>query len=446
MIGDRRVILLTFAGRRDRMALTCEIVERLIARGLIDEWHVWDFTRDEADRRWLLERYPSVWFVPDDLRYVRIGKSDSGDRFGLRARARNDLHLGLRSLGDRSRSVEIVIGGWGNTHSAVRICDGEALFDHERASGGEEIRRCSSPGVLSSMRFRLVEVLVGLGGLLRVQVDGRALLEVALGGAFGGFEVFAKAGFGSDAELRPDGGGPGRVGVFVGSRAVRPIYHQAYWFYAKREHDYQGCVFVKCDDDIVYVDEERLEDLLRFRVRRPEYFIVSANVVNNGACALFQQRDGAIPADLPGFEGAPGQFLIPLFRSAAMTATLHDHFLGHPDAFRRSVEEVVEWRERLSINFIAWLGEDLQYLHFSQGDDEEIVSRLIPQMLERPCAIFLGCVVAHLSFAPQEAGLDTKRLIGRYRAFAGSVSRDDGDHPVAERGEPVFHGGAPGMA
>ena len=51
MMGEQRTILVTFAGRRDRMQLLTRYVGAAIERGLIDEWHVWDFARnaDDAD-------------------------------------------------------------------------------------------------------------------------------------------------------------------------------------------------------------------------------------------------------------------------------------------------------------------------------------------------------------------------------------------------------------
>jgi hypothetical protein len=49
------------------------------------------------------------------------------------------------------------------------------------------------------------------------------------------------------------------------------------------------------DDDIVYADLEQLPAFLAFRIAHPEYFLVSANVVNNGVCGYFQQQHGAVP-------------------------------------------------------------------------------------------------------------------------------------------------------
>jgi hypothetical protein len=54
----QRTILVTFAGRRDRMELLTRYVTAAMDAGLIDEWHVWDFTRNAQDGAWLRDASP----------------------------------------------------------------------------------------------------------------------------------------------------------------------------------------------------------------------------------------------------------------------------------------------------------------------------------------------------------------------------------------------------
>ena len=82
--------------------------------------------------------------------------------------------------------------------------------------------------------------------------------------------------------------------------------------------------------------------------------------------------------------------------------------------------KVVEWNERQSINFISWLGRDLLHMALPQGDDEYALTVDLPSFLDRPTAIYSDFVVSHLSFGPQEKGLDVDRLIDGY----GALMRD----------------------
>ncbi len=47
-------------------------------------------------------------------------------------------------------------------------------------------------------------------------------------------------------------------------------YWQAYDYYAKRLQEFSSAVFLKCDDDIVYLDLEKLSEFIEFRRGQPE--------------------------------------------------------------------------------------------------------------------------------------------------------------------------------
>ena len=60
-----KTTLSVFAGRRKNMRILNAYVERLVAWGLVDEYHVWDFTRDPEDARWI-RAYASR--APEEMR------------------------------------------------------------------------------------------------------------------------------------------------------------------------------------------------------------------------------------------------------------------------------------------------------------------------------------------------------------------------------------------
>jgi hypothetical protein len=53
-------------------------------------------------------------------------------------------------------------------------------------------------------------------------------------------------------------------------------------------------VFVRFDDDVVFIDSN-LEDFLDFRIDNPQYFLVYANLINNGINTHILQRMGKLP-------------------------------------------------------------------------------------------------------------------------------------------------------
>ena len=54
------------------MQLLTRYVGAAIERGLIDEWHVWDFARNADDAAWLRRRFPVTQATPNNsLEYYR---------------------------------------------------------------------------------------------------------------------------------------------------------------------------------------------------------------------------------------------------------------------------------------------------------------------------------------------------------------------------------------
>jgi hypothetical protein len=401
----------TFAGRRDRMALLLRGVRAAMAAGVIDEWHVWDFARTPEDRAWLTGEFPQLAYLPDKLVYRPVGgfeaDASGARRFEMGVRAGSDLHIRLMPAGGPGADYEIVLGGWGNARSALRVFD-------PGAAAGREVLNLATPGLLARRVTKRV-TLTHEDGALLVALDGRAVLrhEVALGE---GAAVYACTGFGSDGELFLGGDRARREFLFAAKNDGAHPFGEFYQYYADRIDDYADAVFLKADDDILFIDQARLADFIRYRIAAPNYVLLSANVINNGVCAYFQQREGLIPAALMDLELPPGGFCGRLWSNPDWAAALHDLFLSDPARFtgHEFGTPVIEWDQRLSINFIAWMGRDFAEMGCRHEDDERALSVEIPARLGRVNAIYAPFFVSHLSFYAQDAGMDVTGIIGKY--------------------------------
>ncbi|CAM4203101.1 hypothetical protein NONI108955_14350 [Nocardia ninae] len=426
-VTGHRVVLVTFAGRRDRMELLTRYVTEAMRRKLIDEWHVWNFSRNEADDRWLREQFPAIGRSPDNQVYFPAGRvTVAGNaRWRCRVRAGHDVHIAFgphRGDGD-APAYEFVIGGWSNQRTVLRHIDNRDLLiqDHDdRAIQRPPIAVAATPGIMSGNAFRDIELSIDPTGV-GLSVDGAEIIRSRTPVPAGMYDVQVKTGYGSDGEWRF----PGVTEYLYNTDG--PGWGQVYDLYSAHAQYYADSVFLKCDDDIVYLQLDKLADFLRFRIDQQRYFLVTANVVNNNVCAYYQQQSGAIPASLMTLELPPGGFRGSLWESPELATRLHNHFLDNPDAFEQNSTAPIFWSERLSINFVAWLGRDLSYMSAisGDGDDERILSVDIPSYLKRPNCIYPGFVASHLSYFSQEAAMDTAALMSRYRRLA------------AERGLPL---------
>ena len=420
------VVLLTFGGRHDRMALLKEYADYAMRQGIVDEWHIWNFARTEKDAAWLSATFPATRRTGSDLVYrpahVRVPVA-AAHVLRLDVRAGHDAHIALVPEGN-GPSYELVLGGWGNSAVALRVWAAGTRPDHSRTVAAPDLA-CPAPAALSARAWRKVEVRLSREAAnlsIVVLVQGREVLRFNTEEPSPTpFNIAVMSGFGSDAEwLFADNQDSG-IGLFYPTFDNRfhpwnPVYHH----YAALADDYAGTVFLKCDDDIVYLDVERLADFIRFRRQRPDYFLVSANVVNNGVCAHVQQRLGMLSKELGTLEMPPGGHRGSLWESGVKAEALHRCFLADPARFQRDGFFIPQ--ARFSINFVSWLGEDLPHFDTRFTDDELDLTVTVPQFLGRANAIYMPFVVSHLSFRPQDHEMDVAAVLDGYRVLASPIS------------------------
>ena len=407
------VILITFAGRQKRMEILTRYIHSAMDAGIIDEWHVWDFTRSQEDHEWVTREFGPVRYMGSAAPYQAKGTVSPRQPLRMSATITNDLHLAIVPHDGSGDFYELVVGGWSNAHSVLRKLPLSELKSFDR-NDVPAIWSRPTPGILTPGTANPVVLSVDAGGVPSLHVNNVAVGRWPELSLSAGASVMVRGGWGADLEL---GDIRAPIQRFVGNPNEHMPYWQAYDFYARRLKTFSDSIFLKCDDDIVYMDLDKLGDFVEFRRNNPKYLVVSANVVNNGVCAHWQQQAGSIPDRIGHFERPPGGFGGTLWQSAERANQLHDYFLETNDKRLPLPDKVIEWTERQSINFIAWLGRDLVHMALPKGDDERALTVDLPMLLGRPTAIYSDFTVSHLSFGPQEQGLAVDRLIAAYDAL-----------------------------
>jgi hypothetical protein len=179
-----------------------------------------------------------------------------------------------------------------------------------------------------------------------------------------------------------------------------------------------GSVYIRFDDDIVYLNEGFFETLLKFRIENPRYFIVSPLVINNALCSFISQirsgRHSAFGYIRPNvYDGIAWQ-------SPVFAYHLHDEFLRQLAA--NSLGALRFERQefglcRFSINCISWLGG--QFAEFGGvvprgADEEEWISAVKPTELGLANCVHGMAIAGHFAFHTQREYLDTTDLLARY--------------------------------
>ncbi len=192
-------------------------------------------------------------------------------------------------------------------------------------------------------------------------------------------------------------------------------------------------IYVKIDDDTVLVDSlERFKRMLDFRIENPEYFLVSANVLNNSICTHMMQTAGCtrlnklpqITCDSHDRMGMTGKFAEALHHLVAENDFCLDDF------HFTSVRDVADFK-RLCINCVLWFGEDMLAIEEVPKEDEIFLSMTIPSRLNRKLCVFGEFTVVHFGYGSQQRHLmENTTLMEGYRKHALGRS---GEHDLQTR-------------
>ncbi|KAL7792782.1 hypothetical protein V8C43DRAFT_282440 [Trichoderma afarasin] len=241
-------------------------------------------------------------------------------------------------------------------------------------------------------------------------------------------------------------------------------------------------MYIKMDDDIVYIEDTAIKAIASAKAARPDVYIMSANVVNQILFSWLHRQFGAVkpylpelterPADndsvpltdwrtsvLPSWEG-PADFQqetwsterhpkhrwlpvrgrnayplndTPIAKVDYTYGYSHKHWQVAAQehySLLENLEKEELWRyrfptwdfqlKRMGIQFVAIMGKDINLAKPIPPDDEHHFTVEMPTRLGRHAAADGTGVVAHFFYGPQSGnpGVQSTDLLDRYRLFA----------------------------
>lgn len=184
---------------------------------------------------------------------------------------------------------------------------------------------------------------------------------------------------------------------------------------------YKSCVeddaiYIKLDDDIVWLEPDFFEKMIAFRVDHPDYFLVSPLVINNALCTYILQETGKLK--FRSYMRAQANHKV-LWRKGCFAVELHEWFLNTqlPNGRYRELycgERPIAMN-RFSINAVLWFGKTMkEFSGIVPGDDEEFLSVIKPTRLGLANCFNGDTLTAHFAFYPQREVLDKANILERY--------------------------------
>lgn len=176
----------------------------------------------------------------------------------------------------------------------------------------------------------------------------------------------------------------------------------------------ENAIYVRLDDDIVWLEKDFFSNLVAARERNPDAFLVSAMVINNALCTYLLQFTGKLVFT----EYLSARCMDPVsWASADFAQTLH---LWAAKAIEAGE---LPWRfgdypvamARLSINAICYFGRDVApYADRIGPEEEEFVSCVLPTLLHKSNIITSDAWCAHFAYYPQREQLDKSGVLDAY--------------------------------
>jgi hypothetical protein len=180
----------------------------------------------------------------------------------------------------------------------------------------------------------------------------------------------------------------------------------------------EDTIYIRLDDDVVWLEPGFFETLLRFRIANPHYFLVMPLIINNAVCTNLLQTCGKVaPSRHVG-----AACMDPIgWRDPDFALLLHRMFI---DLIRRGEVHRLHCgpREialnRFSINVISWLGRDMKAIggQIRLGEEEDL-SNITPTRLRRANCFCTDTIAAHFAFYVQRHVVDRSDLLEQYAAL-----------------------------
>ena len=195
-------------------------------------------------------------------------------------------------------------------------------------------------------------------------------------------------------------------------------------------------IYIRLADDICWLRDDAIEQLVAFRVRNPQYFAVYPATVNQGRTMYIHQVMGHLPEQLmPNWAGEYIDHLDLRRESPVLAKIIHESLLAKIQNNETSDMLFGRYQipnyETIPVHAVSWLGEHLAGLGVPKVSLGKIVghfpeevwwSEIGPKLAGKTNCICGTSLVAHYAFCNQLDQLYKTDILARYTTLSNSVA------------------------
>lgn len=176
-------------------------------------------------------------------------------------------------------------------------------------------------------------------------------------------------------------------------------------------------IYIRLDDDIIYLNDNFLSNIIDFRIQNQDYFLVLGNIINNGICACLHQHIKAIELPIQLNFYAMNQ----LWKDPKLAKLVHEQFLkdvknNDIEKYMKIDNHIMKFYRRFSVNAICWFGSMFKTFngYIPTKDEEKYLTEIHTKKHKLPNIICSNALCSHYSFRTQRKFLDQTDILYRY--------------------------------
>lgn len=314
-ISSLKSVACIFAGREKYLSILMPYLKKLQETGKLTEINLWQFTNNSSDVAYLSSIANLHKTSKNFTEYRAITPVVKNNEFSLKIKAKNDAHILIND------KYEFVLGGWGNTKSVIRHgIQGRNLCEVSRRVLNERNHQ--------NFNISLKNKILTIENLMSAKVDIDEIKSIKIHTGFG------SEGFWDYEETQ-------NKNIKLFDTEKRVVWHnwgECYKYYL----DYDFDVFLKIDDDIVYMDLDRYDEFIKYIVNNPQKNCVFPNMVNHGTSLFYNNKYGLIPTDIliepyKSMKSSPqAKYKTDTWGCGSIALILHKYFLNNVEKFKRN--------------------------------------------------------------------------------------------------------------